>query len=94
MAREEHTIDATSVDSSFVCVGDAGLFRVWIAGRHGRVRRAGANVDEARRNQRRDAVRLLALFGQAPSLYIWLGGSLIFASTAYITLRERQKRLG
>ncbi len=36
----------------------------------------------------------LALFGQVPSLYIWLGGSLIFASTAYITLRERQKRLG
>jgi drug/metabolite transporter (DMT)-like permease len=35
----------------------------------------------------------LVLFGQVPTLFVWLGGSVIFASTAYITLRERRKRL-
>ena len=31
-------------------------------------------------------------FGDVPSSFVWLGGSVIFASTAYIAIRERQKR--
>ncbi len=38
------------------------------------------------------------LFDEVPSLWIWLGGAVIFASTAYITHREaqlaRRRRLG
>lgn len=34
----------------------------------------------------------LALFGHVPTIFVWAGGSLIFAATAYITLREHQRR--
>ncbi len=30
-------------------------------------------------------------FAEVPDLFVWLGGALIFASTAYITIREHQK---
>jgi len=32
-------------------------------------------------------------FGDVPDGFIWIGGAVIFASTAYITLRERQRHL-
>ncbi|WNJ99434.1 DMT family transporter [Thalassospiraceae bacterium LMO-JJ14] len=32
------------------------------------------------------------LFGEIADIYVWSGGVLIFASTAYITIREHQKR--
>jgi len=31
-------------------------------------------------------------FGEVPDIFVWGGGALIFASTAYITVREHQKR--
>lgn len=31
------------------------------------------------------------LFADVPDLYVWIGGTVIFASTAFITLRERKK---
>ncbi len=46
-----------------------------------------------------DFVRLLwvsvtgyMLFGEVPDAFVWGGGALIFGSTAYITVREHQKR--
>ena len=46
-----------------------------------------------------DFVRLLwvsisgfILFGEVPDAFVWGGGALIFGSTAYITIREHQKR--
>lgn len=46
-----------------------------------------------------DFVRLLwvsitgyLIFGEVPDIFVWLGGALIFASTAYITVREHRKR--
>lgn len=46
-----------------------------------------------------DFVRLLwvsitgyLFFGEVPDIFVWLGGALIFASTAYITVREHRKR--
>lgn len=32
------------------------------------------------------------IFGDVPDAFVWGGGSLIFASTAYITIREHQRR--
>lgn len=34
----------------------------------------------------------LIFFGEVPDIFVWLGGALIFGSTAYITVRERQQR--
>ena len=34
------------------------------------------------------AVAALLLFGEVPTVWIWLGGAVIFASTVYITHRE------
>lgn len=31
------------------------------------------------------------LFADVPDLYVWIGGTVIFASTAFITMRERRK---
>lgn len=46
-----------------------------------------------------DYVRLIwvsitgfVFFDQIPDIFVWLGGTLIFGSTAYITVREHQKR--
>lgn len=33
------------------------------------------------------------LFGEVPDRYIWIGGSIIFASGVYMAMRERQARL-
>ena len=32
------------------------------------------------------------MFGDVPEIWIWIGGSVIFASTAYITRREAMAR--
>lgn len=32
-------------------------------------------------------------FAEVPDLFVWIGGSVIFASSAYITLRERKRQL-
>ena len=32
------------------------------------------------------------IFGQVPDIYVWIGGSMIFASIAFITYREHQLR--
>ncbi len=34
----------------------------------------------------------LILFGEVPDVFVWLGGALIFGSTAYITIRERRQK--
>ncbi len=45
-----------------------------------------------------DFIRLLwvsiagyVIFGKVPDVFVWVGGAVIFASTAYITVRERAK---
>ena len=46
-----------------------------------------------------DFVRLIwvsitgyVFFAEVPDIFVWLGGALIFSSTAYITVREHKKR--
>ena len=38
------------------------------------------------------AVTGYMFFAEVPDIFVWLGGTLIFASTAYITVRERNRR--
>jgi drug/metabolite transporter (DMT)-like permease len=33
------------------------------------------------------------VFGEVPDIWVWIGGTIIFASTTYITFRERRKDL-
>ncbi len=34
----------------------------------------------------------LIFFGEIPDVFVWIGGAVIFSSTAYITLRERKRK--